>query len=158
MVDPPPPLSSTRVHWGRLCSVCYCYCLTEYTAQLGVGVAGGRRRQQQARAIQVHQLVEKFFRGRTKTIQYNSNDNCYVFCYKKQIETRQAGEDVEQLMKNYVWPCGSHMTAHPPPHTQQPQSKEMPFESLHLCPKNNTSSSETCNISIHTILIEGDGE
>lgn len=84
-------------------SVCYCYCLTEYTAQLG-GLLGQREM-----AIQVHQLVEKFCE--TKTIQYNSNDNCYVFCYKNQIETRQAsgwGEKwrrcrpAVELMKNYV--------------------------------------------------------
>lgn len=62
-------------------------------------------------AIQVHQLVEKFCE--TKTIQYNSNDNCYVFCYKNQIETRQASvewaggkwgrcQPAVELMKNYV--------------------------------------------------------
>lgn len=112
-----------------------------------MGVAGGQSNSSASVSWKVF--------GETKTIQYNSNDNCYVFCYKKQIETQHAGGvgvSALQLMKNYV----RHM-----PHGSSalPQERKCLLNRF-TCAK-NTSSSETCSVSIHfrhTILIEGDGE
>lgn len=105
-------------------------------------------------AIQVHQLVEKFWE--TKTIQYNSNDNCYVFCYKNQIETRQASErrggEVGQVSASSG--VDEKLCT---PYAACLRPRKCLLNRFILA--QNTSSSETCNVSIHfkhTILIEGE--
>lgn len=133
-------------------SVCYCYCLTEYTTQLGgQRLLRGRGRRV---AIQVHQLVEKFCE--TKTIQYNSNDNCYVFCYKNQIETRQATERGEGEVGQVSASSGVDEKLCTP-YAACLRPRKCLLNRFILA--KNTSSSETCNVSIHfkhTILIEGE--
>lgn len=105
-------------------------------------------------AIQVHQLVENFWE--TKTIQYNSNDNCYVFCYKNQIETRQASErrggEVGQVSASSG--VDEKLCT---PYAACLRPRKCLLNRFILA--QNTSSSETCNVSIHfkhTILIEGE--
>lgn len=112
------------------------------------------KREGEGVAIQVHQLVEKFWE--TKTIQYNSNDNCYVFCYKNQIETRQAskrrGGEVGQVSASSG--VDEKLCT---PYAACLRPRKCLLNRFILA--QNTSSSETCNVSIHfkhTILIEGE--
>lgn len=105
-------------------------------------------------AIQVHQLVEKFWE--TKTIQYNSNDNCYVFCYKNQIETRQASERGEGEVGQVSASSGVDEKLCTP-YAACLRPRKCLLNRFILA--QNTSSSETCNVSIHfkhTIFIEGE--
>lgn len=112
------------------------------------------KREGEGVGIQVHQLVEKFWE--TKTIQYNSNDNCYVFYYKNQIETRQASErrggEVGQV--SAISGVDEKLCT---PYAACLRPRKCLLNRFILA--QNTSSSETCNVSIHfkhTILIEGE--
>lgn len=112
------------------------------------------KREGEGVAIQVHQLVEKFWE--TKTIQYNSNDNCYVFCYKNQIETRQASERGEGEVGQVSASSGVDEKLCTP-YAACLRPRKCLLNRFILA--QNTSSSETCNVSIHfkhTILIEGE--
>lgn len=112
------------------------------------------KREGEGVAIQVHQLVEKFWE--TKTIQYNSNDNCYVFCYKNQIETRQASERGEGEVGQVSASSGVDEKLCTP-YAACLRPRKCLLNCFILA--QNTSSSETCNVSIHfkhTIFIEGE--